>query len=360
MNKKITYRLLGIVLVSFVVFICFATQSARPVTAGQQEGGMQPAPAAPAPRPVNAGTDPDKVAEGLKKFQHGPTLPHKLVANWPTLPKGYNFGETTGVDIDKNGNVWVANRGSWPVMEFDKNGEMLQAWNRDTVRLTDGIGKGAHGLKLDVYGNVWLGDVDGSINFKFSPVGRLLMTLGNRQGAPNNNDSKSGFNKPTNFWPLANGNMLISDGYGNSRVIEFTNDGHYVQKFGTAGDGDGQFNLPHGVTMDSQGRIYVADRGNSRLQVFDRNGKFLAKWTDVGQPWDVYYASQENAIYMCDGMWDRITKWSTDGKLLGEISHYGKAPGEVDFPHAIAVSPDGKDIYVAEIKNWRVQKWSSR
>ena len=357
MSKALKNRLFAVALVCTAVFVFYATQNVRPAAA--QEGGMA-APAAAAPRGINAGTDPAKIAEDLKKFQHGPQLPHKLVANWPTLPKGYNFGETTGVALDKTGNVWVANRGSWPVMEFDKNGEMLQAWNRDTVRLTDGIGKGAHGLKIDVYGNVWLGDVDGNINFKFSPLGRLLMTLGNRQTSPNNNDSKSGFNKPTNFWPLENGNMLISDGYGNSRIVEFTNDGHYVRQFGTAGNGDGQFQLPHGVTVDSKGRIYVADRANSRVQVFDHDGKFLAKWTDVGQPWDVYYVASEDAIYMCDGNWDRILKLNTDGKVLGELSHYGKAPGEVDFPHAIAVSPDGKDIYVAEIKNWRVQKWSSR
>ncbi|MCM3879526.1 MAG: hypothetical protein ND807_05420 [Vicinamibacterales bacterium] len=116
--------------------------------------------------------------------------------------------------------------------------------------------------------------------------------------------------------------------------------------------------LPHGVTMDAQGRIYVADRGNSRIQVFDRSGKFLAKWIDIGQPWDVYYASQENALYVCDGQYDRITKLSLESKVLGELSHFGKAPGELDFAHAITVSPDGADIYVAEIKNWRVQKWS--
>jgi peptidylamidoglycolate lyase len=304
------------------------------------------------------GTDPDQIAAGLKKLQHGPQLPHKHVANWPQMPKGYNFGEGTGVDIDRQGNVWVANRGAWPVMQFDKSGKMLQAWNHDTVRVTPGVGLGTHGLKVDVNGNVWLGDVDGSINFKFSPEGRLLMTLGNRQGSPNGNNSKTGFNRPTNFWALANGNMLISDGYGNARVVEFTNDGDYVRQFGTAGTGDGQFNTVHGVTMDAQGRIYVADRGNSRVQVFDKNGTFLTKWTDVGAPWDVYYAAQENAIYMADGGSNRIVKLSTEGKVLGVLSQFGKGPGELDFAHAIAVSPDGADIYVAEIKNWRVQKWS--
>ena len=153
MNKKTAYPTAGDCACMFRYFCLLCeSQSCKTGNSGSaRRRRCQPA-AAPAPRPIN-GTDPDQVAEGLKKFQHGPTLPHKLVANWPTLPKGYNFGETTGVDIDKNGNVWVANRGSWPVMEFDKNGEMLQAWNRDTVRLTDGIGKGAHGLKLDVNGN---------------------------------------------------------------------------------------------------------------------------------------------------------------------------------------------------------------
>jgi DNA-binding beta-propeller fold protein YncE len=231
--------------------------------------GQQGAPGrgAAAPAPAN-GTDPAEIAEGLKKLQHGPQLPNKLVANWPTLPKGYNMGEATGVDIDRQGNVWVANRGSWPVMEFDRSGKMLQAWSHDAVRVTEGTGKGTHG------------------------------------------------------------------------------------------DGDGQFNLPHGVTMDSNGRIYVADRANSRMQVFDNSGKFLAKWTDIGQPWDVYYAAKENALYAVDGRWCRITKIDTEGKVVGELGHFGHGPGELDFPHAIAVTADGSEIYVVEIKNWRVQKWA--
>ncbi|MCM3879186.1 MAG: peptidyl-alpha-hydroxyglycine alpha-amidating lyase family protein [Vicinamibacterales bacterium] len=339
------------ILILLIVLVLVAVEVSGQRGAAAPGGGGAPAPPA-------SGTDPAEIAEALTHVQHGPALPHRLVPNWPTLPKGYNFGEGTGVDIDRQGNVWVANRGAWPIMQFDKSGKMLQAWNHDTVRVTEGTGRGTHGLKIDVNGNVWLGDVDGSVNFKFSPEGRLLMILGNRQGSPNGNDSKTGFNRPTNFWPLANGNMLISDGYGNSRIAEFTNDGDYVRHFGTAGNGDGQFTLPHGVTMDAQGRIYVADRGNSRVQVFDRSGKFLAKWTDLGQPWDVYYAAQENAIYMCDGRYNRVTKLSTEGKVLGELSHFGHGPGELDFAHAIAVTPDGGDIYVVDIKNWRVQKWS--
>ena len=162
--------------------------------------------------------------------------------------------------------------------------------------------------------------------------------------------------RPTNFWPLANGNMLISDGYGNSRVIEFNKDGQYIRHWGTPGNGDGQFTLPHSVTIDSKGIVYIADRANSRMQVFDAEGKFIAKWTDIGQPWGVYYVAKENAIYMCDGLYNRISKLSLEGKVLGVMSSFGKSPGKLDFAHEIAVDSEGS-IYVAEIKNLRVQKW---
>jgi DNA-binding beta-propeller fold protein YncE len=111
------------------------------------------------------------------------------------------------------------------------------------------------------------------------------------------------------------------------------------------------------VTVDSKGLIYVADRANSRIQVFDATGKFIAKWTDVGQPWAIYYIARENAIYMCDGIYCRITKMDLQGKVLGVLSSWGKAPGKVDYAHDIAVDSEGS-IYVAEIKNLRVQKWA--
>ena len=190
-----------------------------------------------ATRPNPAPADPAREAR-TEKHQSGPLLPYRLVANWPNLPKGYNFGESSGVDVDKQDNVWVANRGAWPVMEFDQNGKLLQAWNDDTVRLFSGVSLGRpHGIRVDPDGNVWLVDVDGHIIFKFSPEGRLLMTLGSRQGAPNNNDSQVGFNRPTNLWFLPNRHFYVSDGYGNSRVVEFTYDGEYVQHWGRPAPG---------------------------------------------------------------------------------------------------------------------------
>jgi DNA-binding beta-propeller fold protein YncE len=291
---------------------------------------------------------PDQVA----RLQHGPPLPYKLDANWPDLPKGFNFGECSGVDVDKDGNVWVFNRGHWPMMEFDRKGKLLQSWTEETLSVTS-----AHGVRVGPDGNLWCIDVDGHQVFKVSPQGRILMVLGNRQGVPGNNDAMDAFNRPTNIAFRANGNFYVSDGYVNSRVIEFTPEGEYVKHWGTKGRGDGMFNLVHDVTVDPKGLVYVADRSNERVQVFDADGKFITKWTDVGAPWGVYYSAKDDAIFMCDGKYDRITKLSLDGKVLGEIGTWGKTPGRLDYVHSISVDPSDSSIYTVEIKNWRVQKW---
>jgi DNA-binding beta-propeller fold protein YncE len=345
-------------IVILTLLLMLASPMARPPAVGQQAAAPPPSWAA-----TQAALHPDRVQEEVdqeaaRKFQTGPPLPYHFVANWPTMPKGYNFGEGSGVDVDKQDNVWVCNRGAWPIMQFDKNGKLLQAWNRDTVSpMPGGPGRGTHAIRVDPDGNIWLVDVDGHILFKFTPQGRRLMKIGTRQGDPSNNESRVGFNRPTNMWFLPNRHMYVSDGYGNRRVVEFDQDGVYVRHWGTNGTGDGQFSLPHAVTVDSKGLVYVADRANSRVEIFDATGKFITKWTDVGQPWDLYYVAKENAIYMCDGIYCRITKMDLQGKVLGVLSSWGNAPGKIEYAHSIAVDSEGS-IYVAEIKNLRVQKWA--
>ena len=137
----------------------------------------------------------------------------------------------------------------------------------------------------------------------------------------------------------------------------FGPDGLYQKQWGRKGTGDGEFNLVHDVAIDSAGRVYVADRENRRVQVFDQEGKFLSKWTDVGSPWGLSYVARENAMYMCDGYNNRIVKLNTEGQVLGVLGSYGKTWGKLDFAHNIAVDSTGA-IYVAEIKNWRVQKFA--
>jgi streptogramin lyase len=286
----------------------------------------------------------------LAELKSGPPMNYTVVSDWAQLPPGWNFGECSGVDVDKNDNVWVFNRGAHPVIQFDKSGKMLRAWTE--VPLTT-----AHGIRVDADGNIWLIDVAAHRVMKFTPAGRLLMMLGQVGGAAGpNNDTKDGFNRPTNVTFAPNGDFFVSDGYVNSRVVRYNRNGDYVTHWGKKGTGDGEFNLVHDVALDSVGRIYVADRTNARVQIFDQNGKFLSKWTDVGAPWGLYYVKRDNAIYMCDGVNDRISKLSLDGQVLGVLSSHGKAPGKLDYPHSIAVDSTGA-IYVAEIKNWRVQKF---
>ena len=283
------------------------------------------------------------------ELKSGPPLPYKVVANWAQLPDGWNFGETSGVDVDKDDNVWVFNRGKHPVIQFDRDGKMLQSWNEVPV-------ESSHGIRVDADGNIWTIDVKAHRILKSTPHGRVLMMIGGVGGAPGDNNTKDGFNRPTGVIFAPNGDFFVSDGYGNSRVVKFNSEGTYLTQWGKKGTGDGEFDLVHDVALDSAGRLYVADRTNQRIQIFDQNGKFLGRWTDLGSPWGLYYVKRENALYMCDGVNNRIIKLNTEGQILGVLSSYGKVPGKLDFPHNLAVDSTGA-IYVAEIKNWRVQKF---
>jgi DNA-binding beta-propeller fold protein YncE len=278
-----------------------------------------------------------------------PLLPYKAVADWAKLPPGWNFGETSGVDVAPDGSIWVFNRGLHPVMQFAPDGRMLQAWNEVPVT-------SSHGLRVDPQGNVWLVDVAGHTVSKYTPNGRVLMVITQPGKSPGDNDSKYAFNRPTSLAFSPAGGFYVTDGYVNSRVIQYSSEGDYIRHWGTKGKGDGQFDLVHDVVLDKQGRLYVADRNNSRVQIFTPDGKFLGKWEHVGQPWGLAYVAADDAIFLCDGLNNRIVKVSTDGKVLGRLSGFGKVTGRLDFPHHMAVAPDGS-IYVAEIKNWRVQKF---
>jgi DNA-binding beta-propeller fold protein YncE len=283
------------------------------------------------------------------ELKSGPPLPQKAVVNWGQLPKGWALGQTSGVAVDRSDNVWVFNRGPHPVIEFDKSGNFLQSWG-------DGMFKSSHGIRVDPDGNVWCVDVAGHSIVKHTSEGRVLMVLGGLNTA-GTNETKNAFNRPTGLAFMPGGDFYLSDGYVNSRVVKFHRDGEYWMQWGHKGTGDGEFDTVHDVTLDSKGRVYVADRENSRVQIFTPDGKFIGKWTDVGQPWGLYYVAKEDAIYMSDGLNNRIVKLNLDGQILGVLGSYGRAPGQLDFPHNLAVDSEGS-IYVAEITNWRVQKFA--
>jgi DNA-binding beta-propeller fold protein YncE len=276
-------------------------------------------------------------------------LPHRVDKAWPQLPEGWNFGMTSGVSVDREDNVWVFNRGQRPVIQFDQQGKMLRSFG-------EGVINSSHGVAVGPDGGIWAVDVGANTVFKFSPEGRIQFVIGHVGGGAGTNEDKYGFNKPTGVAFDSKGNVYVSDGYANTRVVKYSPEGEYLMHWGKPGAGAGEFNLVHDVAIDANDHVYVADRTNKRVQVFDSDGKYLNKWTDVGTPWGLDYEASEDVIYMADGENNQVTKLNLDGQVLGILGSFGKAPGKFDFAHHLDVDSRG-NIYVAEIKNWRVQKF---
>lgn len=266
------------------------------------------------------------------------------VPNWPALPEGWNFGEAAGVAVDGQQNVYVFHRGPHPLIEFDREGRFLR-------NLLEGMITSAHAVRIDGEQNIWVVDVGGHTVLKVHPSGRILMVLG-RKGTPGADEAE--FNQPTDVAVAPDGEIYVTDGYGNSRVMRFSGGGKFLGQWGSKGTGPGEFDLPHSVVLDREGRVYVADRENNRIQVFTREGKFVAQWTGLGSPWGLVM-TPEQEILMADGKNNRIIKVARDGRRLGSYGKPGKLPGEFSLAHGIAVGSGG-EVYVAEIANWRVQK----
>ena len=297
---------------------------------------------------------------------------YHLVPDWPRLPEGLVLGQVAGVDVDSKGNVYIFHRAErfWggeeikpefiaspTVLVLDgESGEVIDQWGANTFVMP-------HGLTIDKEDNVWLTDVGLHQVFKFNAAGTLLITLGER-GVPS--EDAEHFNMPTDVAIADDSTFYVSDGYRNSRVTKFSPDGKYITSWGSKGANAGQFDVPHSIAIDSQGRIYVADRGNARIQIFDQTGQFIEEWKDssLGRPWAVRFESAGNT-YVVDGgdqnqFWPdraRILKLDTEGNLLASFGSYGKAPGQFIWPHTIAIGTDGA-IYVGEVATgMRIQKF---
>ncbi len=203
---------------------------------------------------------------------------YHVVHGWPQLPEGFALGQVSGVGVDSHNHVFVFHRGDRPILSFDDGtGKIIASWG-------DGMFAFPHGLTVDRQDNVWVTDTEHHQVFKFTHNGELLMTVGAKDvpGLDGNH-----FNGPTDVAVTPSGEFYVSDGYGNSRVAKFSNKGEFLFEWGGKGTQTGEFDLPHGIALDAQGRVYVADRSNARIQVFDGNGKFLAQWksAELGRPW---------------------------------------------------------------------------
>lgn len=299
--------------------------------------------------------------------------PYSVVHGWPELPPGFVLGQVSGVAVDSHNHVFVFQRGenSWAtdkthvipsptVLCFDgASGKLLFSWGQN--RFLE-----PHGLRVDRHDNVWLTDRALQQVFEFSHDGALLLTIGTERSP---GLDATHFNLPTDIGFAPNGDIYVSDGYGNNRVAKFSSDGKFLLDWGRKGDGAGEFNLPHSVAVDAEGLVYVADRSNSRIQVFDANGKFLKMWKseELGRPWSLTIGP-DNLLYMVDGgdlkpaPPDRgqMLKLDLSGKILAKWSRYGNYDGQIYWGHDLAVGKDGA-VYVGDVYHgMRVQKFIPR
>jgi len=285
-----------------------------------------------------------------------PQLPYEVVEDWPQIPESIKMGAAMGVAVDAGGHIWLYNRGTHPLIQFDKSGKVLQAWEDGAVM---SHAKTAHGMRIAKDGGLWLVGREAETVWKYSPEGRAEVVIGAFGGKPGDNDSEYAFNRPAGAAFDSQGNVYIADGYQNTRVVKYTPDGKYILHWGKPGDGDGEFNLVHDVAIDPQDFVYVADRANERIQVFDQVGRFIKKWEGIGMPWGLVYDPWRKVIWMCDGQNGRVSKLSLDGEVLGVMGENGSGPGQFDQAHNIAVDEEG-NLYVCETKNFRIQKFAPK
>jgi DNA-binding beta-propeller fold protein YncE len=198
-------------------------------------------------------------------------------------------------------------------------------------------------------------DDGGHLVVQLDEQGRVRLVLG-RKNTPG--ETEMNFNRPTDVAFAPNGDIYVADGYGNSRVMRFDREGRFISAWGKKGTKPGEFNLPHAVAVDRKGRVYVGDRENFRMQLFSAEGKFLEEWTHVGSPWGLAMTERDE-LFLCDGHANRVVKLTLEGKVKGTFGVPGRTAGRLVFAHHLAVDAEGA-VYVAEIKNWRVQKFVLR
>jgi sugar lactone lactonase YvrE len=291
------------------------------------------------------------------------------------------LGEVPGVALNSKGHIFVYTRsGETLLLEFDATGKFLRR-----------IGKGlyafsgrsfAHVVRVDAHDNIWCVDEGSNMVIEFNPAGGVILLLGRKPESveapapapsaapPSVVPSASGgsggrgpfglvtFNRPTDVaWDGA-GNIFVSDGYGNSRVVKFSPAGDLVKEWGTKGSNPGQFNTPHSIAVDAKGNVYVADRGNKRIQVFDNDGNYPREFTSAGTPWAICITpGPSQFLYSSDAAPGRIYKLDLNGKLLGEFGSSGHALKQFGWVHEMDCSQANKNVlYVGELLNWRIQK----
>lgn len=274
-------------------------------------------------------------------------LQYEIVPNWPTLPEDLVMAGANGVSVDSEGRVYAAAGEDDAVLIFSPEGKFLGSWG-------SGVIEAKHELRI--YGDkVYVCDTEVHQVYEFTLDGKLLRSFGTRGKA---GLGKNEFDQPTDIAFAANGDIYITDGYGNSRVVCLSPDGEFKFAWGEHGTNPGQFHYPHNIVIDKKQNIYIADRGNNRIQVFDLKGTFLKQWRGLGKPFGLFLTPDEK-LFVSDGNPDgahRILILDLEGRILAAFGSKGSEPGQFDTPHSLVVDKEG-NLYVSEVNNKRVDKF---
>jgi DNA-binding beta-propeller fold protein YncE len=283
------------------------------------------------------------------------TFTYHVVENWAKLPDDWSFKEVGGVGADAQDNVYVFNRGVHPMMVFDRHGNFLRSWGEGTFPR-------AHGVTMGPDDTMFLSDDGDHTVRKCTLDGKILFTLG-ASGKPAPFMSGHPFNRCTHVAiDPRNGDFYVSDGYGNARVHKYSPNGQLLFSWGESGTDPGEFNIVHNIATDKDGWVYVADRENHRVQVFDPNGKFETQWVNMARPCGLYIDQAAGLAYIgelgaaigpnAEGrkLGPRVSIYNTQGQLQARLGAEGEGetPGRFIAPHGICIDSRG-DIYVGEV-----------
>jgi NHL repeat len=280
---------------------------------------------------------------------------YRVEPGWAKLPDGWDFADVGGIAIDRQDNVYVFNRGGHPMIVLDRNGKFLSSWGEDVF-------KRPHALHIGPDETIWCADDGDHTVRKCTLDGRVLMTLGTPgKAAPA--FSGQPFNRPTHTALAPNGDIYIADGYGNARVHRYSPDGRLLASWGESGTDPGQFNIVHNICCDVAGLVYVADRENHRVQVFDGVGRYITQWTNVHRACGLYTAGQADSVFYVGelgpflpinrhtpNLGPRVSILDSHGNLLARLDAGDASADAGGFiaPHAIAVDSRG-DLYLGEV-----------
>ncbi len=274
-----------------------------------------------------------------------PPLDFVAVPNAVTLPDGVTMGAAAAVAFDAKGHLYVLTRGAQAFFEFDGNGAFVRAFG-------DKMFTRSHGLRIDADGNLWATDVGAHVVVKLNPRGEVLLTLGTRGQAGEWNETAGTrlLNQPNDVAFSANGDVFVVQGHtpgtrGDARVLKFDRTGKFVTSWGGKGTGPGQFDVAHGAAVDAKGLLWVMDRENQRIQVFDASGTFVREMKYKGLPCSV--AIGRDYVYMVNGFAGQLVQLDLNGKVLAATGRPGKALGEFGEAHYLTIYRDGA-IYVAD------------